>query len=321
MTATKRTVLAAVFLGLSCLTSTGLAGPSDPSCSMNIPAGTIIRMYPDERIVAGTTSGPLLFTVAADVRFFLNKPPILPRGSKVLAKMENSTQAGRLWGRAKARAVFTSILTSDFCEYAINARLISTKKYQVREDVIVGRGHPRRDVFALLFPPTTLYQLIRLPARGPKLTMGEEEQLAIKLLDPIYVARSTPSPTSASVPIEPTHQSGSAFATVSKSTNLDCPKISSSRTATHERESIVRTLQNTTPYEVVIYANGNRVGAITPCSESAILVPRGDLKLKAVAIVPDDKGQREVEAALGLNENSTGWRVLSLRTETSSIFP
>src|SRR5215510_9056187 len=169
MKATRRTFLAAVFLGLSCLTSTGLAGPSDTSCSMNIPAGTIIRVYPDERIVAGTTSGPLLFTVAADVRFFLNRPPILPRGSKILGKMEYSSQAGRLWGRAKVQLVFSSILTPDFCEYAIDARLIGTKKYQVREEVITGRGHARRDAFALLFPPTTLYQLIRLPARGPKL--------------------------------------------------------------------------------------------------------------------------------------------------------
>src|SRR5215831_3709918 len=121
MKATKRAILAALFLGLSCLTSTGLASPSDTSCSINIPAGTIIRVYPDERIVAGTTSGPLLFTVAADVRFFLNRPPVIPRGSKILGKMEHSSQAGRLWGRAKAQPVFNSILTPDFCEYPIDA--------------------------------------------------------------------------------------------------------------------------------------------------------------------------------------------------------
>src|SRR5215831_7653134 len=124
MKATKRTILAVVFLGLSCLTSTALASPSDTSCSINIPAGTIIRAYPDEQIVAGTTTGPLLFTVAADVRFFLNRPPILSRGSKILGKMETSKEAGRLWGRAKAQLVFSSILMSDFCEYPIDATLI-----------------------------------------------------------------------------------------------------------------------------------------------------------------------------------------------------
>ena len=194
MKATKRTILAAVFLGLTCLTSTGLASPSDTSCSINIPAGTIIRVYPDERIVAGTTSGPLLFTVAADVRFFLNRPPILPRGSKILGKMETSQEAGHLWGRAKARIVFSSILMPDFCEFPIDATLIGTKKYQVREEVIFGRGHARRDALALLFPPTTLYQLIRLPARGPKLSIREEDQLTIKLLQPVYEALSQSEP-------------------------------------------------------------------------------------------------------------------------------
>src|SRR5262249_18454976 len=153
------------------------------------------------------------------------------------------------------------------------------------EDVIVGRGHPRRDVFALLFPPTTLYQLIRLPARGPKLTMGEEEQLAIKLLEPVNVARSTERPVTASVPIEQTRQSPPRVSTVSKPANFDCPKISGSRTTATAQARIMRTFQNATPYEVVVYANGTPLGPIAPCSESVILVPRGDLKLKAVAIV------------------------------------
>jgi len=43
------------------------------------------------------------------------------------------------------------------------------------------------------------------------------------------------------------------------------------------------------------------------------------MKLKAVAIVPDDTGQREVEAALGLNEKLTGWQVLSLHQTSATI--
>src|SRR5436309_12656359 len=124
MIATTWKVVAAVSLVLSILTVTAVAGPSQKSCTANIPAGTVIRVYPDESIVAGTTSGPLLFTVAADVRFFPNRPPLLPRGSKILAKMDTSTQAGRIWGRAKARVEFTSILAPDFCEYPIDATLI-----------------------------------------------------------------------------------------------------------------------------------------------------------------------------------------------------
>src|SRR5262249_27866580 len=163
---TTTKILAAVFLGLSGLTSIATASPSDTSCSIDIPAGTVIHVYPDEHIVTGATSGPLVFTVAPDVRSFPNRSSI-PRGSKILGRMETSQEAGRLWGRAKARLVFNSIRMPDSCEYPIDAMLISTREYQVQENMIVGRGHARRDALTLLFPPTTLYQLVRLPARGP----------------------------------------------------------------------------------------------------------------------------------------------------------
>jgi len=316
MKATKRTILAVVFLGLSCLTSTALASPSDTSCSINIPAGTIIRVYPDEHIVAGTTSGPVLFTVAADVRFFVNRPPILPRGSKIIGKMESSAEAGRLWGRARAHLAFSSILMPDFCEYPIDATLIGTKKYQVREEVIIGRGHARRDALALLFPPTTLYQLIRLPARGPKLSIREEEQLVIKLVQPAYLARSQSDQTAAS--IEQTRQSATP-ATASKPPNLECPKLYNGGMVLPARSGSLRSFRNATVYDVVLYANGIPVGTIASCSESVLSLPRGEVKLKAIATVPEDNGQREVEAALGLNDKLTGWQVLSLHEKSTTI--
>ena len=313
MKATKRTILAAVFLGLSCLTSIALASPSDTSCSINIPAGTIIRVYPDEHIVAGTTSGPVLFTVAADVRFFVNRPPILPRGSKIIGKMESSSEAGRLWGRAKAHLVFSSILMPDFCEYPIDATLIGTKRHQVREEVIIGRGHARRDALALLFPPTTLYQLIRLPARGPKLSIREEEQLVIKLLQPVYAAHSQSDQTAVSV--EQRRQLAPTFATGSRPASLECPKLSNRGVLGASWHSF----QNTTPYYVVVYGNGIPLGRFAPCSESVLLLPRGGLRLKAIATIPDDNGQHEAEAVLGLNDQLTGWQVLSVHEKTSTL--
>src|SRR5262249_29227061 len=149
-----------------------------------------------------------------------------------------------------AQPVFTSILTPDFCEYSIDATLIGTKKYQVREEVIIGRGHARRDAFALLFPPTTLYQLIRLPARGPKLMIGEEEQLVIKLLQPVYLARSQSDQTPTS--IEETRQSAPTFETASKPASLECPRITSSRSVVFPaRWRSLRSFQNPTAYDVL----------------------------------------------------------------------
>ena len=50
---------------------------------------------------------------------------------------------------------------------------------------MVGRGHARRDLFELLFPPTTIYQLIRIPSRGPSLVLDAETPITIKLMEPL----------------------------------------------------------------------------------------------------------------------------------------
>src|SRR5262249_37738322 len=152
-------------------------------------------------------------------------------------------------------------------------------------------------------------------ARGPKLTIGEEQQLDIKLVQPVYTARSESNQLTASTPVEQPHQSPS-FVSVSRSPTLECPgtRVASGRILVPSRSRIVRSFQNTTPYDVVVYGNGVPIGMIAPCSESVLLLPRSDLKLKAVATIPEDDGQREIEVGLGLNDRLTGWQVLSPQT-------
>jgi CxxC motif-containing protein (DUF1111 family) len=150
-----------------------------------MPAGLVIRVHPDEKIVAGQTDGPLLLTVTADVGLFPGKPPILPRSSKILARAVESNQAGRLRGRANYRLIIDSILTPAGCGYSIDAKLIQAGQFKTDDNAVIGNGHAKRDILALLFPPTTAYQLIRLPARGPKLVLDQETTLAIRLIQPV----------------------------------------------------------------------------------------------------------------------------------------
>src|SRR5262245_49128166 len=159
------------------------------SCAPVLPAGLVIKIEPDEKSVASKTDGPLLLTVTSDVRLFPGKPPIVPRSSKVFAKSVESKQAGRLWGRAHYAMSLESILTPNECEYPIDAKVIDAGKYNVKKS-IVGKGHARRDAILWLFPPTTLYQLVRLPARGPKLVLDQESNVAIRLLQPVHLQES-----------------------------------------------------------------------------------------------------------------------------------
>src|SRR5262245_29463836 len=155
------------------------------SCPAFIPAGVVIRLLPDEDMTAGLASGRTNFTVAADVRLFPDRPPLLARGSKVLADIVESKQAGRLLGKARLRMTLNSILTSDFCEYPIDAKFIDAGRQKVEDDVLFGSGHLKRDIVTLLFPPTTIYQLLRIPSRGPKLVINSETALTIKIMESV----------------------------------------------------------------------------------------------------------------------------------------
>src|SRR5438876_8898511 len=127
-----------------------VAHASVVECPAYIPAGVVIRILPDENLTAGSSSGPTVFTVSSDLRFFPNRPPLLARGSKVLGTILESKEAGRIYGKAHLRITLTSILTSDLCEYPIVAKIIESGRHKVEDEVVFGRGHARRDLVCRL---------------------------------------------------------------------------------------------------------------------------------------------------------------------------
>jgi len=167
--------------------ATQLTTPRTTPCASMLPAGLVIRAQANEKIVAGITDGPLILTVTSDVWLFPGKPPVVPRSSKLFANVIESKDAGRLTGRARYRMIINSILTPDECAYAVNAKLIQAGNYKIDEEAVVGAGHAKRDLVTLLFPPTTFYQLIRIPARGPKLVLDDVTTLSIRLLQPVHL--------------------------------------------------------------------------------------------------------------------------------------
>jgi hypothetical protein len=50
---------------------------------------------------------------------------------------------------------------------------------------------PSGDTFFLLFPPTTVFQLLATPKRGPDIVLPIETRLQVKLMSPIYVETPT----------------------------------------------------------------------------------------------------------------------------------
>jgi hypothetical protein len=294
-------------------------------CPANLPAGTIIRMFPDAKLLAGATSGPVIFTVGSDVQFFPNRPPMLPRGSKIFGQVVESQQAGRLWGKARSHIVLTSILTAD-CEYPIDAKILEAGHFNVEDNVVQGRGHAKRDAFLLLFPPTTLYQLIRIPGRGPKLVLDAETPLTIKLMQSIYPDEA-PSPDElnalhAKVDQLERHVASLEAALGSKSSlysaeerpliSSPCPAASVPSPARPivYRDGVLRPVRNLTPYHVRLFMNGSQVANLPPCYNSMVMMPAYPFHLESVASLMTTEGQTQMEVKIVPNNDENGWDIV-----------
>jgi hypothetical protein len=260
-------------------------------------------MFPDENLVAGRASGPVIFTVGSDVRLFPNRPAVIPRGSKVLGNLKESKQAGRLVGRAQTQIVLTSILAADSCEYSIDAKILEAGRYAASGDgVVVGRGHARSDLFKLLFPPTTVYQLIRIPSRGPHLVIDRETPITIKLMEPL-TAQSAVSQTE----VAPSFPLPSAPAPA----RVGCAASRVQTPLWPGSQKVFYPVRNTTPYEVRLYMNGRQVSVLPPCYGPTMLIAyTSNFRLAATAVLATREGQRQVKVQVVPNENRDGWDIV-----------
>ena len=285
-------------------------------CPASLPAGLTMRVFPDEKLIAGMTTGPTILTVASDVRFFPNRPPLLARGSKILGTIIESKQAGHFHGKARTRIALTSILTSDLCEYPIEAKIVEAGRFKVGDGVILGRGHAKRDVIALLFPPTTIYQLLRTPSRGPKLVVDSETPLTIKLLQPVSLGeasvdrfgRETPKTTGLSIRTLPAREEQTARASTGP-----CPGLGSSLSIRPiiQTGSVIRPVRNLTPYHVSLFLDKKRVGVLPPCyGPSMITMPTVEFTLEAAASLVAIGGQKQIKVKIVPSTGGDGWDIL-----------
>jgi len=183
------------------------AGPQE----MVIPEGTILPVILNETISTAKVQDdePILLSLAEDVRAAGRRGPILiPRGSDVVGRIVKSDRAGHFVGRSHIDIRVQEIITPTGEAYdGLTAKIIDVGKKKgvkgevKRDGVIDGPVHRERDAFLLLFPPTTLFQLLATPKRGPDVVLPVETRIYVKLMSPIYV--ETQPAATASVTPEP----------------------------------------------------------------------------------------------------------------------
>lgn len=167
-----------------------------------IPEGTILPVVLNETVNTAKVqdNDPLILSLADDVRTSGHRGPVLiPRGSNVVGRIVKSQRAGHFVGRSELNIAVQEIVTPSGDVYdGVSAKVVDIgkkkgEKGEVKPDGgIQGPVHRERDAFLLLFPPTTLFQLIATPKRGPDVVLPVETKLYVKLMTPIYVETTSP---------------------------------------------------------------------------------------------------------------------------------
>jgi hypothetical protein len=167
-----------------------------------VPEGTILPVVLNETLNTKKIqdNDPILLTLADDVRAAGRRGPVLiPRGSSVVGRIVKSQRAGHFIGHSQLDIKVQEISTPSGAVYDLTAKIVDLGKAKGEkgsvnaEGVIRGPGHAGRDTFFLLFPPTTLFQLIATPKRGPDVVIPVETRVFVKLMTPIYVETQTAS--------------------------------------------------------------------------------------------------------------------------------
>ena len=164
---------------------------------MMIPAGTVLPVVLNETVSTARLqdNDPILFTLADDVHAGGHRGPVLiPRGSNVVGRVVKSERAGHFVGRSDLDIRVQEIITPTGEVYdGLSTKIIDVGKNKREKGEVKPNGeiqgpvHRERDTFLLLFPPTTLFQLIATPKRGPDVVLPVETRLYVKLMSPIYV--------------------------------------------------------------------------------------------------------------------------------------
>src|SRR6267154_1312532 len=154
-----------------------------------VPAGTLLRCTLDEPNFSSATADigdPVICHLSSLREFGQN---VFPRGSYLGGHLEADKEPGHFVGKGYLKLEFDRIGFST-TDVPVPSKVIAAKGYKVdRHGDIVGRGHPKRDVVEWLIPPLWPWKIITLPARGPRPTLKNEEQITVRLMDDIQIPR------------------------------------------------------------------------------------------------------------------------------------
>src|SRR4030081_931521 len=154
-----------------------------------VPAGTLLRCTLDEPNFSSATADigdPVICHLSALRQF---GKAVFPRGSYLGGHLEADKEPGHFVGKGYLKIEFDRIGFPD-SDIPVPSKMIAAKGYRVdKKGDIIGKGHATRDTVEWLLPPLWPWKILTLPARGPRPTLKNEEQITVRLMDDIQIPR------------------------------------------------------------------------------------------------------------------------------------
>ena len=159
---------------------------------IRLRAGTLIQCTLEEPSFSSRTAqiGDPVICHLRPLREF--GASVFPRGSYLVGHFADYQDPGRFVGKGWMKLEFDRLILSPNTEVPIAAKVVSLRKYRMDADGrILGRGHPKRDVFFWTIPIFWPTKLITLPARGPRPALSGEVPVTLRLMDDVCIPCGT----------------------------------------------------------------------------------------------------------------------------------
>jgi hypothetical protein len=150
-----------------------------------LPAGQIVpctMSEPNLSLKTTEVGDPVLCYLSTVLSF---GKPLFPRGSYLTGNLVDGEKPGRLYGKGSLTIGFNRLVLPNAETLPLSVKVIAVPKYRVSPDGrIIGKGHPKRDAVAWMFPPLWPVDFANLPRRGPYPTLkGNEERVLLRVME------------------------------------------------------------------------------------------------------------------------------------------
>jgi hypothetical protein len=159
-----------------------------------VPAGSLLQCSMSEPKFSSKTAAvgdPVLCQLGMTA---LDGPAILPFNSYLEGRFQAYKNPGHFVGKGWLQLSFDRMFIEPDTVIPVQTKIVNVSGFNInRQGEILGRGHAVRDTVEWMIPILWPIDLVMLPRRGPRPTLGSETEITLKVMND-FALPMTPRP-------------------------------------------------------------------------------------------------------------------------------